>query len=293
MSEPLQQRARRALTRRLEELLADRLGGEPPGLERERVRFLADNLVPGLSAWQISVLSHQIARGDGGELDDSEGRPGLHCAWSSAGLVANCFGAWIGRAPELRLAGHSAFERFELERRCPIFKGGTPPNLDLVLWDDTAAIGVESKCTEHLGRRGPAKFSSAYDREDLDGLLDDAWRAVFHEQRTAARAGRIPYRHLDTAQLVKHALGLSRTFPDRDLILAYLYWEPRRAEQEDVLLEHRGEVQELSEQLAGARIAFLPMSYTHLWEAWEQAPQPVWLSGHVTELRERYDVAAA
>src|SRR3954454_22959791 len=93
MSEPLQQRARRALTRRLEGLLADRLGGDPAGMERDRVRFLADNLVPSLSAWQISVLSHQLARGDGGELDDSEGRPNLHCAWSSAALVANCFGA--------------------------------------------------------------------------------------------------------------------------------------------------------------------------------------------------------
>jgi hypothetical protein len=60
------------------------------------------------------------------------------------------------------------------------------------------------------------------------------------------------YAWLDAAQLIKHAFGLARTFHDRRTTLLYLFWEPVNASDFSLFTEHRAEITDFSNRVAGA-----------------------------------------
>ena len=97
------------------------------------------------------------------------------------------------------------------------------------------------------------------------------------------------YRYLDAPQLTKHAFGLAHTFPGTLVTLVYLYWEPRNAQDYPTFGEHRREVDDLLERVAGAVPALRAVGHRELWDEWSKEPD--WLAGHVAALRGRYDVA--
>ena len=57
------------------------------------------------------------------------------------------------------------------------------------------------------------------------------------------------YTWLDAAQVIKHAFGLARSFPDRPVTLLYLFWEPANPTAGPEFVAHRDEI----EGVQGAR----------------------------------------
>src|SRR5690606_26142948 len=98
------------------------------------------------------------------------------------------------------------------------------------------------------------------------------------------------YVWLDAAQLIKHAFGLARAFPDHEVTLLYLYWEPANPEYGPEFARHREEVAAFAERVAGATPAFSAMSYPELWRFWQETEPADWLVRHLSDLRARYGV---
>ena len=145
-------------------------------------------------------------------------------------------------------------------------------------------LAVESKCTEYLTPK-PAKFSPSYDAL-VGTLFEPGWLQVYEELKREPGA----YTPLDAAQLVKHYLGLRNTYPDRDVALAYLYWEPLDADRFDLFGAHRSAVCRLREATATSVVSFSFLSYPELFAEWEGGDSPPWVVEHVGRLRDRYGV---
>jgi len=221
--------------------------------------------------------SELVARGDHAAK--------FHAAHSSACLAANVFGPWLVEREGVPVGRDTFAGETHLEVECSSGLRGTPPTLDCVV-DGPRVLAVESKCLETFGAH-EAEFNSAY-RDVVDALADPTWRAEY--QRLVEDPRR--YRFLDAAQLVKHYLGLRRQFPDRLVILAYLYWQPTNASDVAVCVIHAAEVEEFTQRVNDPRVRFLGMSYRRLWEDWAAEDRPDWLNEHVGALQQRYGVAA-
>ena len=250
-----------------------------PGVEvntRGYVRDFTENLVPTV---RLADFEADLRAGDGNELAGK-----FRAVHSSSALAVNAFAPFRSRCSELTFPGSGSITGLEFERKCPHGVGGPPPNLDVLLTGPAGVVGIESKLTEPLSRHH-ADFSPKYRERIRDERRDSAW---FREMLALEKYPK-SYAWLDAAQLVKHAFGLAHTFPDGALTLLYLYWEPRNAEQLQLFVEHRAEIDTFSGRVAGSRPSFCAMSYPELWRTWSEAP-PSWLTVHLDDLRARYDV---
>lgn len=188
---------------------------------------------------------------------------------SSAALAANGFGWFLerpGQCPVFPaiadLSGPVRKVAIERELRFP-WSGGRHPWLDAVLWIDTHVIGVESKRYEPFRDTKVAELADAYDR--------DVWGEGMHgwcTMRDLLRAEPRRYKHLDAAQLVKHALGLAAEGNRSALspVLVYLYAEPEDAcrNPQEAFLAHRREIEDFHSIVAGNRVRFAANS----WRGW-------------------------
>lgn len=236
-----------------------------------RVRRLADLLIEGVDDDQLPL-----------SLDRSR----LRTPDSAAALALNTFVPWQ-RAPEqMPLAGYTGFQAMQFEVRCPTGLRGTPPHLDLLALREDAAVAVTVRCSEYLGRR-KSPVAASYDRllDETRGL--DAWQSHLQALRSTPRR----FVLLDLGALIKYALALGRTFPDRQAVLLYLYWEPIDADMFEEFRRHRSELEGLMADTADSRIRFQPQTFAALWSDWAERGEPPWLSDHVKRLRSRYSVA--
>ena len=154
-------------------------------------------------------------------------------------------------------------ERVEVEycARLP-WKGGRHPWLDAVVITPTHLIGVESKRFEPFRDTKTVSLSSAYDRPVWGERMDR-----FAAMRDALRSGDLRFRHLDAAQLVKHAFGLvteARRLSRRP-VLFYLYAEPNERGEHQISTEdhcrHRDEISAFVQLVNGDEVTFLAASY--------------------------------
>ena len=97
--------------------------------------------------------------------------------------------------------------------------------------------------------------------------------------------------HLGVEQLIKHALALTSRFPDHDLHLVYVWWEPENAGDIAEVAAHRAEIAELKDRVGEASPRLHALSYSELLAEWEQLDEPSWVTGHVAQLRSRYAVS--
>ena len=214
------------------------------------------NLLPDVPLEQVRA---DYLRGSGKEWDTK-----FRAVHSSAALAANSFGRWKTTMDILSLLGYRGFRSLELERQLPTGLGGTPPKLDAVLESKEAVIGVESKFLEPLRPKTP-KFVASYDSPDLP--FDKPWRALY---QAAKKWG---LQHFDVAQIVKHYLGLRRSFIDgRQIVLLYVYWEPVDASRYTEYVTHKEEVDKVSQLVAGSQVRFVAKSYLELWREWLDVP---------------------
>jgi hypothetical protein len=221
-------------------------------------------------------------------LPDALDRARLRQPHSAAALAINSFLRWQTAPEQLALDRWSGFDAIQLVVRCPTGLRGTPPHLDVLALRDNAAVAVTVRCTEYLSRRRSA-VAASYDRllAATPGL--EPWLRQLMQLRAAPAARQ----HIDLGALVKHALALGRTFPDRPTTLLYLYWEPLDAARFPEFGAHRRELAELGEAVREARVGFAARSLNSLWRDWDAQPSPPWLRRHVARLRARYGVTLA
>lgn len=266
--------AQASLAQRTGSALADAVrhdcGGEAL-LANGRIRSLADLLIGGI---------------DRERLPDSLDRTRLRSPESATALAINSFLPWQQASRELPLGGWTGFDAIQFEVRCPTGLRGTPPHLHLLALREEVAVAVAVRCTEYLSRRKSA-VAPSYDRL----LADTPGVGPWQQQLQGLRARPLAWRYVDLGALVKYALALGRTFPDRQAILLYLYWEPSNAQQFEEFRRHRSELDELAETVQGARIGFAAQSFEVLWRDWADRLRPIWLADHVDRLRARYSVA--
>lgn len=212
---------------------------------------------------------------------------------SSAALAVNTFGWFIGRPAHFPpLPGTSAMgipERVEVEycARLP-WSGGRHPWLDAVVITETHLIGVESKRFEPFRDSKTVSLSSAYDRPVWGEQMDR-----FASVRDALRSGELRFRHLDAAQLVKHAFGMvteARRL-SRQPVLFYLYAEPHARGDVRISADdhrrHRDEIATFLKLVEGDEVVSLASSYGR----WLDNAAPGGDSKvHLAHLRQRFGV---
>jgi hypothetical protein len=189
-------RARRAL--------GDALQHMRPGAALDTKGYavrLEDNLLAGVARADIEAA---FGAGAGQEL---EGK--MRAPWPSSALAVNSFAPWQRDPGSLKLAGVTGFtEALAFEAKCPTGVSAIPPHLDVLLERGEAIVGVESKCTEYLSPK-TSKVAAAYLALATEG--DERAASPWF----AALADVPSFRFLDAYQLVKHYLGLARSYPGR------------------------------------------------------------------------------
>ena len=186
----------------------------------------------------------------------------------------NTFGWFIDRPKDLPPIPGLTFdappEQVEVEycARFP-WSGGRHPWLDALVRTPSLLIGVESKRFEPFRSQKTPRLSDAYDRP-VWGDRMSGYQAIRDRLRTTPAA----FRHLDAAQLVKHALGLltDSARAERHPVLVYLFAEPStlggRQIPSSALALHRAEIEEFRICVANDAVAFQACSYREWLSIW-------------------------
>lgn len=213
------------------------------------VAHAADNLVECVSLVDVEA---DVRQGDGNEWGGK-----FRAVHSSSALGVNAFGPFRTRPQHLRLVGSSEFSALHFERKCHHgLVNRRAPNLDVVAESAGRIVAVESKCLEFLSPHA-AKFSPAYEAE----IVDARRAGPYFLQMLSLIDAPDTYRCLDAAQLIKHAFGLAHTFPDHDVTLLYVIWEPTNPHDHPIFAAHRAEAERFAEIVSGGTPRFTFMSY--------------------------------
>ncbi len=251
--------------------------------EKGYVGRVEDVLLPAFGPGLRRTIATDLEDKGGSELRvRDKAPPKFFAAYSSAALAANTFGPFLGETTELPLGGRVFRGKVSLEVECPSGLPGTPPTLDCLV-EGPEILAVESKCTETFSSH-EARFRGSYTAAMAGAAT--TWREEFEH----LVENPIRYRYLDAAQLVKHCLGLKTSYPDRRVMLLYLYWEPSNASELAPCAIHRAEIGDFCKSLRDPKLHFVAMSHRELWNEWLAVDHPAWLREHVEALRERYDV---
>ena len=209
----------------------------------------------------------EFEQGSGSELQDKAKSPAkMRAVHSSSALAVNAFDYWSGEPNTRLLAALGLTEESDavirFEGQYPTGLPGNPPNLDVVLeLASGGVIGIESKFTEWLRPKpqGKPPFKEKYFPPGIG-----VWTTVglVESQRFAEKIqnGDVVFRHLDTQQLLKHALGLA-TKLGSGFRLFYIYFD-LPGPTGDL---HRSEIQ-LFADAVGAELRFAVMSYQELFD---------------------------
>ena len=228
------------------------------------------DFLPGVP---VDHVLERLAQAGGKEIESGK----FASPESSAALAVNCFGWFIPRPellpalPGLADAGPPQVVDVEFCARFP-WSGGRHPWLDAVAQTLTTLIGIESKRFEPFRDAKTVNLSDAYDR--------DVWgpnMKRFERMRDQLRSGEKSYRHLDAAQLVKHAFGLLTTARRRNLApaLFYIFAEPGARDGKPIdqamIRDHRAEVESFGDDIAGDEVEFGFSSYRDWLATWPGA----------------------
>jgi hypothetical protein len=226
----------------------------------------------------MELIRGDYEKGGGKELEWK-----FRAVHSSATLVANHFARFKREPHHLTIIAQSGLDCPSFEKPLPTGLRGIPPNLDLFVENRDCCIAIESKLLETLSLKKP-HFSPSYRKDRLPYCEPQWWK--FIESAPNAVEG-----YLDTAQLVKHYLGLiyhlKKNKIDKKPILLYLYWNPTNALEIEEYQKHDQEVKEFKDMVTGSSVEFISMSYPELWEVWSKEPS---LADHAKKLMERYFV---
>lgn len=241
------------------------------------------NILPYLPEKEILAAFNSAAGNEivSGKFDHPE---------SSAALAANTFGFFVNGVhpmPALPLWPQmSKFHevRLEAEMRFP-WSGGRHPWLDAIAVSIDSLVGIESKRFEPFRGSKSAQFAEAYWR-DVWGDRMSGYQAL----RDDLQSGTIKFKHLDAAQLVKHALGLLTQRKLRQPYLLYFFAEPEmfsdgRRVSEATHRLHRHEIEIFADCVKGDAVTFAAISYDDLLADWAQRNG---LKYHAAQIRKHF-----
>jgi hypothetical protein len=265
--------------------LASRVGQALDSAVRSSIGPQHFGLDGRLARWSLCLvpgIDETLLR-NGGPLDVAR----LRQPDNATALAVNSFLNWQRCPHLLHLAGQGGFRELRFEARCPTGIRGTPPLLDLVAVSGQVVVAVTARCAEYLGQRR-CKVAVGYAHmRPIPALLP--WIDLLSSLQERPRQ----FRYVDAPALIKHAIGLGRTFPNRTARLLYLFWEPVDAAGHEPFREHRAELAGLAARVAGSAVSFAAQSFHELWAEWEELSEPDWLRGIVARLKFRYGVAMA
>lgn len=237
--------------------------------------------LPGVPA--ESVLA-ALRRAPGSELASGK----FDSPESSAALVANAFGWFLGRPkllpplPGIPMGQPDCVE-IEAEMRFP-WAGGRHPWMDAAITTQTTLVGVESKRYEPFRPRKTSNFSEAYDSRDWGPGM-----SRYTEMRRALTTGRQKYRHLDAVQLVKHAYGLKTQSIKRakGAVLVYLHaapvqWDNGKPVDAAAISRHQSEIADFARAVKGDDVTFVALRWSDLLAEWSKEPA---LFAHATAIK--------
>jgi len=239
----------------------------------DRVTVLEDNLFQPMNPGTRS----EFESGDGGELGTTDGPGSMHSLISSSALCCNAFDAWRGK-PLGNFAAAFGLDRsysvYRFESKHPTGLLGKAPNLDVELQaPDLMPVAIESKFSETY-RLAKNAFKPSYfsDRASWTGL--ESWRSA----AVAIDGGQLSFVSLHAAQLVKHALGLSRRYGPDGFALLYLWYRVPGAAGD----AHQTEIDRFVDAVGDA-VDFRTAAYQDVLARIVEGP-PGWLE----YMRERY-----
>lgn len=211
------------------------------------VADFTDNIIPTVS---VDDFFDDLNNGDGNELKSK-----FKALYSSSALGVNFFGFFKRHLDKFSILGESDFTVGQFEKKLPTGLKGTSPNLDFYLESDKCIIGIESKFLEPLTPKQP-NFSASYSDSFLDNLDNGLPKIVNHyREHNAATL-------LDTAQLIKHSIGLLNNKGDKRAKLIYVYWEPLNADDFYEYRQHKNELLDFADRIKiVSGISFHHMTY--------------------------------
>jgi hypothetical protein len=172
------------------------------------------------------------------------------------------------------LGGDPGSSRLRFEAVYPTGLPGTPPHLDVVIDGGTTRLAVESKFLESYSPASNRFRRSYFSTGHVwDGL--PACRALAKQ----IAGGEQMYRWLGAAQLLKHAVGLSKTRIPFRLVLVWYRVDGSIAAQLDE------EIERFSQDVA-ADIDFAAISYQQLFDRLRTVPGSA--PGYFDYLTSRY-----
>ena len=230
--------------------------GNGIALDKDGYAFSLDHNL--YSSLDVETM-RDFTEGDGTEIGRSGKRGKMQAVHSSSALVVNTFMPLVhqGLIEEvgglLRPGTESSSLRFEAKHTV-VSRGA---NLDLEL-DGSFPVAVESKFSEPYSKTLP--FSASYFKKR------DLWEHLPQCEKLAKML--LPrYRLLDAAQLVKHLLGLAKTFGEPgNFHLLYLWYEVQGEDGNPHLesIAHQYEIDDFKLHL-DSEVNFSSMTYQDLY----------------------------
>lgn len=198
--------------------------------------------------------------------------------YSSSALVVNTFAPFKRFKDSISLLGFNNFTRANFERPFDTGLSGTWPTLDFCLESESAVIAIESKYLEVL-REKEAKFVGSY--LNNKEIIGDHFLNIINKYNKTKG-------YLDTAQLIKHTIGLEKYAikTNKKCILLYLYWMPLNYKEYEIYEKHKKEIDEFKNDISGInKIEFFEMNYIDFWNKYRSDNV---IGGYIKETEERY-----
>ncbi len=230
-----------------------------------------DNLIPTILA---DDFFDDLDNGDGNELQSK-----FKALYSSSALGVNFFGFFKRHLDKFSLLGEGDFTVGQFEKKLPTGLKGTSPNLDFYLESEKCIIGIESKFLEPLTPKQP-NFSASYSDSFLDNLDKGLSKIVnrFREHNDATL--------LDTAQLIKHCIGLINNKGDKRAKLIYVYWEPLNADDFCEYRQHKNELLDFADRIKTVSgVSFHHMTYLDFYNLFSS---DIFFMQHLSNFKDKY-----
>ena len=231
---------------------------------------LQDNLVPTVN---LQDFEQDFAQGSGNELHHK-----MRACHSSSMLAANTFGIFK-KAQYLFQFQEQIYQTPQFEAKCPTGLKGTPPNLDVLFDNQNTVLAIESKLTEYLTPK-IAEFSEKYKTHPFPNA-EQMWLSIIGQVENKKY-------YFDVAQMIKHYLGLTNTYPHKKITLLYLYWQPQNADLFPVFQTHSQQIEAFAKKVQNSKVKFISITYPQLWQSWQNIPQ---LSTHLNHLKRKYQIS--
>lgn len=239
--------------------------------EKGYLNHFKDNII---STILVDDFKTDLENGDGNELYGK-----FQALHSSSALGVNFFGFFKRHLNKFSVFGEKDFiENAQFEKKLPTGMS-RPPNLDFYLENEKYVIGFESKFLETLSKKQP-EISPAYS-DDLLSLVDKGFIEIVSHYRTNKKKS-----YLDTAQLIKHSIGLVKNKGNKKAKLIYIYWEPLNANEFPEYKQHKTELYEFSKLIKC--ISCIEFHHTTYLEFYNNFVNDNFFREHLEKFKDKY-----